>query len=261
CASRGALNPGPHSPILLAGWGDERDEQDIGSDGAGICGGCVARAVADAIARRDRGGGCVAASAAAGTFDLGAGPSRERVEGNRAAPADGPSRGSDGRTRLAAGVGHERDCVAARTGIAGRKPGAAGGIRGGSDGRTTGRNAARLRTHAVRDAARRGAARSVSCGADRRAEEGAGMSGAAESADIGRGGVAPRAGGATIREAEARDSRAMAGLAGELGYASSAEDVERRLAAMRGRPIMARLWLGVFVARTIEAEPRAEISG
>lgn len=24
---------------------------------------------------------------------------------------------------------------------------------------------------------------------------------------------------------------------------------------------MARLWLGVFVARTIEAEPRAEISG
>lgn len=62
------------------------------------------------------------------------------------------------------------------------------------------------------------------------------MSGAAESADIGRGGVAPRAGGATIREAEARDSRAMAGLAGELGYASSAEDVERRLAAMRGAP-------------------------
>jgi GNAT superfamily N-acetyltransferase len=64
----------------------------------------------------------------------------------------------------------------------------------------------------------------------------------------------------------------MAELAGQLGYPSSAADVERRVAGMdaAGEHVVfvARLadgsiagWIGAFVYRSVEADARIEISG
>jgi GNAT superfamily N-acetyltransferase len=76
----------------------------------------------------------------------------------------------------------------------------------------------------------------------------------------------------TIRPPQPRDYARMAELAGQLGYASSAEVIARRLAEIENSPeqaiFVAELpggeiagWIGVFVYRCVEADARAEISG
>ncbi len=75
-----------------------------------------------------------------------------------------------------------------------------------------------------------------------------------------------------IREPETRDYPHIAELAGQLGYKSTAEEVARRLKAMRGSPDQAVFvaevaggeiagWIGVFVYHCMEVDMRAEISG
>lgn len=64
----------------------------------------------------------------------------------------------------------------------------------------------------------------------------------------------------------------MAELAGQLGYRSEGEEIARRLMGMESSPDHAVFvaetpdgevagWIGVFVFRCVEADPRAEISG
>ena len=76
----------------------------------------------------------------------------------------------------------------------------------------------------------------------------------------------------SIRAPEPRDYPRMAELAGQLGYKSEAEEVARRIAAMRDSADHAVFvaqtadgeiagWIGVFVFRCVEANARAEISG
>jgi GNAT superfamily N-acetyltransferase len=77
--------------------------------------------------------------------------------------------------------------------------------------------------------------------------------------------------GMKIREADPRDAESVARLCGQLGYPSSPEEVTRRLAGMATSPehalFVAELPEGaiagiaaVFVMRTIEADPRAELA-
>ncbi|HUJ32388.1 MAG TPA: GNAT family N-acetyltransferase [Candidatus Acidoferrum sp.] len=75
-----------------------------------------------------------------------------------------------------------------------------------------------------------------------------------------------------IRAPQARDYERMADLAGQLGYASEADAVAKRLGGMESSKdhavFVAELpsgeitgWIGVFLYRCIEADARAEISG
>lgn len=74
-----------------------------------------------------------------------------------------------------------------------------------------------------------------------------------------------------IRPASSADAAAMARLATQLGYPSSQEQVERRLASIHGDPehvvqVAVRDdrvvgWVHAFVYRLIENEPCAEIGG
>lgn len=75
-----------------------------------------------------------------------------------------------------------------------------------------------------------------------------------------------------IREARAQDHARIAELAGQLMYASSANDITKRLEGMgeskEHAVFVARLaeeeiagWIAVFVYRTVEADARAEVSG
>jgi GNAT superfamily N-acetyltransferase len=84
--------------------------------------------------------------------------------------------------------------------------------------------------------------------------------------------TAAKESGVTIRTPEARDYPRMAELSTQLGYKSSSEDIARRFAPMRESPDSVvfvaetpngevAAWIGVFVYRCLEAEPRGEISG
>jgi GNAT superfamily N-acetyltransferase len=74
-----------------------------------------------------------------------------------------------------------------------------------------------------------------------------------------------------IREAQPRDYARIAELSRQLGYPSSTEEIAARLDGMKRSSdhavFVAQLdeevagWLGVYVCRMVEAEPRAEISG
>lgn len=75
-----------------------------------------------------------------------------------------------------------------------------------------------------------------------------------------------------MRPAVAADAAAIAGLASQLGYPSTGEQVSRRLEALRGAPDSAVLvaeagtgstlgWIHVSVNRLVESEPDAEIRG
>jgi GNAT superfamily N-acetyltransferase len=75
-----------------------------------------------------------------------------------------------------------------------------------------------------------------------------------------------------IRPAQPADCGRMAELAGQLGYPSSAEDVERRLAALNktgehvafvAQTAQGEIagWIGAFMYRCVEADARVEISG
>jgi GNAT superfamily N-acetyltransferase len=75
-----------------------------------------------------------------------------------------------------------------------------------------------------------------------------------------------------IRPAQPADYARMAELAGQLGYPSNADDIERRLAGMNTlgehAVFVAQLadgsiagWIGAFVYRCVEADARVEISG
>jgi GNAT superfamily N-acetyltransferase len=75
-----------------------------------------------------------------------------------------------------------------------------------------------------------------------------------------------------IRAPEPRDYPRMAELAGQLSYESSAEEISHRLSGMRVSPDHAVFvaeradgeivgWIGVFMYRSVEADPRTEISG
>lgn len=83
--------------------------------------------------------------------------------------------------------------------------------------------------------------------------------------------VAPKFAG-EIRESRPADFARMAQLAGQLGYPSSAVDIERRLAGMNtaGENVVfvaqwadgtVAGWIGAFVYRSVEADARIEISG
>lgn len=87
--------------------------------------------------------------------------------------------------------------------------------------------------------------------------------------------------GFTVRAARSEDAAALARLAGQLGYPSSAGQVERRLTQVLGRPEHAVLvaeaaapssalpegstalagWIHAFVERSIESDPTVEIGG
>ena len=74
-----------------------------------------------------------------------------------------------------------------------------------------------------------------------------------------------------IRSPRPEDSRRLAELASQLGYSSTAFDVEKRLAGFEHSPdhavFVAELngevvgWIGVFIYRCVEADARAEING
>ena len=74
-----------------------------------------------------------------------------------------------------------------------------------------------------------------------------------------------------IREAQPQDYARIAELAGQLGYPSSPKEIAERLDSMKHSNEHAVFvvqfggevagWLGVYVCRTVEADPRAEISG
>jgi GNAT superfamily N-acetyltransferase len=75
-----------------------------------------------------------------------------------------------------------------------------------------------------------------------------------------------------IRAPQPRDYARMADLAGQLGYGSVEEEIARRLTGMKESPDHAVFvaetpdgevagWIGVFLFRCVEADPRAEISG
>jgi GNAT superfamily N-acetyltransferase len=85
-------------------------------------------------------------------------------------------------------------------------------------------------------------------------------------------GAAARPFAGEIRSARPDDCPRMAELAGELGYPSSADDIERRLAELNATGehvvFVAQLadgiiagWIGAFVYRCVEADARVEISG
>lgn len=75
----------------------------------------------------------------------------------------------------------------------------------------------------------------------------------------------------TIRDAAESDVEALAGLAGQLGYPSTAAQLRHRLGSLRARADHAVLvagdvgtvagWIHVFVAERIESDPFAEIGG
>jgi len=75
----------------------------------------------------------------------------------------------------------------------------------------------------------------------------------------------------TIRSAEKNDSPQLAGLAGQLGYPSSAAQVAARLAEILARPDQAVFvaevegqiagWVHVYACWTVESELYAEIGG
>jgi GNAT superfamily N-acetyltransferase len=78
--------------------------------------------------------------------------------------------------------------------------------------------------------------------------------------------------GIVIRPATAADAPALALLAGELNYPSSAEEIRGRLAAIGANPehcvLVAEIPVGriagmidLFVLRTMEADARAEVAG
>lgn len=85
--------------------------------------------------------------------------------------------------------------------------------------------------------------------------------------------VSPRSGARlAVREARLNDAARLAELSGQLGYPSTHDQVESRLreiqAAAEHAVFVAELAtgevagaLGVFVMRTMEADPRAEIGG
>jgi ribosomal protein S18 acetylase RimI-like enzyme len=75
-----------------------------------------------------------------------------------------------------------------------------------------------------------------------------------------------------IRSAEDRDFTTLARLAGELGYPSTAEQVRERFANIKAAPHQATFvavtngdavigWIQLSEARSLESEPRAEITG
>lgn len=75
-----------------------------------------------------------------------------------------------------------------------------------------------------------------------------------------------------IRGARPADHARMAELAGQLGYPATGEDIARRLRGMENSAehavFVAELaggeiagWIGVFLYRAVEIDPRAEISG
>ncbi len=75
-----------------------------------------------------------------------------------------------------------------------------------------------------------------------------------------------------VRSAVPGDSAALANLAGQLGYRSSAEEVARRLGESRKSPehevFVVHLstgeiigWISLCVYRTIASDPRVEITG
>ncbi len=75
-----------------------------------------------------------------------------------------------------------------------------------------------------------------------------------------------------IRTARAEDFARIAELAGQLGYPSTAAEIERRFAGMQASGehvvFVAQLadgsiagWIGAFVYRSVEADARIEISG
>ena len=81
-----------------------------------------------------------------------------------------------------------------------------------------------------------------------------------------------RAGAVTIRPAAAGDAPEIAELATQLGYPSTAEQIARRLEALRGAPDSAVLvagaesgpllgWIHVSANRLVESDPDAEIRG
>jgi GNAT superfamily N-acetyltransferase len=75
-----------------------------------------------------------------------------------------------------------------------------------------------------------------------------------------------------IRSAEERDIEALAQLAGELGYPSTPEQIRRRFTNIKAEPHQATFvavkdgdavigWIHLSEARSLETEPRAEITG
>jgi GNAT superfamily N-acetyltransferase len=94
-----------------------------------------------------------------------------------------------------------------------------------------------------------------------------------ESKGVSRSFAATRAGefAGEIREAQPQDFPRIAELAGQLGYPSSPNEIAGRLAGIKYSDdhavFVAQLggevagWLGVYVCRMVEADPRAEISG
>jgi GNAT superfamily N-acetyltransferase len=75
-----------------------------------------------------------------------------------------------------------------------------------------------------------------------------------------------------IREPHQRDYVRLAELAGQLSYPSTPDEIAQRLAGMAGRSehavFVAEMpdgeiagWIGVFVSRGLEVNPRGEVSG
>jgi GNAT superfamily N-acetyltransferase len=75
-----------------------------------------------------------------------------------------------------------------------------------------------------------------------------------------------------VRPAEERDITVLASLAGELGYPSTPEQVRERFANIKAAPHQATFvavtsgdtvigWIQLSEARSLESEPRAEITG
>jgi GNAT superfamily N-acetyltransferase len=82
-----------------------------------------------------------------------------------------------------------------------------------------------------------------------------------------------RASAIVVRPVRESDAARLAELAGQLTYLSTAEQIQQRLAGMRGSADHAVFvaedssngrmagFCGVFVNRTVEADPRVEVSG
>jgi GNAT superfamily N-acetyltransferase len=77
---------------------------------------------------------------------------------------------------------------------------------------------------------------------------------------------------AVVRGARRKDAAAIAVLAGQLGYPSTPEQIERRLARVLGETAHAVFvaemtggqvagWLHVFGYHVVETDPRAEVAG
>jgi GNAT superfamily N-acetyltransferase len=75
-----------------------------------------------------------------------------------------------------------------------------------------------------------------------------------------------------VRSANVADITPIADLCGQLGYPSTPQEVEERLRSVQGNPehavFVAELpggtvagWIHIFIMRTIEADPRAEVGG